>query len=195
VFPTEVKVRMKLTPIIMMIFLITLAISPALAKGPPPHSPQVYSGDLIVGKSANLDVGDLRLYTYYSATEGRALAFMISMAPGWEMTAIYVDVQSDPSNFPMNRAGNPKPGQFWFTEEGMEGTVGLGTNTGFIPCDVNAPMTLCIAVHAIVYNAELGISEGAWMQGLTTATNGNFPGANWATYVYYESPAIYSWLE
>ncbi len=195
--------RMKVIPLVLVVLFLAFAVAPAYAPPSPRYSPSVKVADLIAEggpTGIHLDVGDVYVKTrydgaYMSAPDRRYLIIDITTAAGWTLTAVYIDVESNPSEFPTNKLGNPKPGQFWIN------LVGINTNTfsmlsNSIIVSLGADITRYIAIHARVYNAETATSEGAWAEGLSgdMTGNGQFSGSSWATYVRFDSLHVLWWI-
>ena len=109
---------------------------------------------------------------------------------GWCLTETHLHVATSLEGIPQTKKGNPIPGKFTYKDEydpcvtEYTNDIGLGGYTG----------TVYIAFHAVVCKEICGkcVCETAWA-GIDTdcdnlATDYDFPGKNWATYLIYPEP-------
>jgi len=101
--------------------------------------------------------------------------------PNWVMTETHLAVVTDLSEFPTNKAGNPKVGLFPHKRE-YDFIDGVREDTYTISDTRGVGTTLYIAAHAVVekqIEGEIIQEEPVWGAGT------DFSGKNWATYFTY----------
>lgn len=136
--------------------------------------------NFIAGQS--IDIG--RVEVYNDATN--LYITLIIEDPNWEVTISHVAVATNLASIPQTSNGNPKIGQFAYTDL-LSYTIPLST---VLPEGAKAGDTLYIAVHAVVIGVGgiyLGQVQTAWGEACehTGTLGGVFSGNSWATYILY----------
>lgn len=119
-------------------------------------------------------------------TDSTSLYIYVFIEPDWKVTDIHFQPVSSVSEFPVNAKGNPKIGQFAYTELDFSVVNMFGSSALYLKVpraslpNPQSP-TVCAAFHAVVSPASGSVrsrgSQTAWAGG-TEFT----PGGSWATY-------------
>ncbi len=104
--------------------------------------------DLFAGQHTN--VGSVNVFD-----DGDYLIVTFTTIEGWYITETHVDIQTDPDDFPLTKSGNPKVGQFAYSDEYdyVEDVI-LEIE------DIWDGATLYVAAHAVVVEIEEGPHYG-----------------------------------
>lgn len=123
------------------------------------HTP---AGTVTVGND------DENLYVTYTTTGG------------WTITETHLSVATSLSGVPVNKSGNPAPGQFAFKATHGPGITQYTVTVPREGLGVDAGANLVIAAHAVVRSAD-GRTETAWGEGARFVEKGS-----WAMYLGHE---------
>jgi len=128
--------------------------------------------DLIAGQ--HIDSGDIEI-----TNDGDNLIISISTQDGWSLSESHVSVEASEEDIPQTKKGNPKPGQFEYSESHEPNVT---TFEYVIPIS-ELPEDLTIAVHTVVQQIvddEVVEEETAWAEGDRFVQKGN-----WGMYTSY----------
>ncbi|TBN04660.1 hypothetical protein EYD45_05195 [Hyunsoonleella flava] len=133
----------------------------------PRNSTTLYAGKNIEVGNVSVKVNDIYYDITYSITN-----------KDYYLVATNLSVVNDPSEFPLNKKGNPRKGKFEFGDDMLDG---ITTITYSVPMSKGT----YIAAHAVVQKNGYGSKKrrkSAWGDGC------DFPGNNWATYFQFFAP-------
>tara|TARA_R110000787_G_scaffold284341_1_gene397921 strand:- start:3553 stop:4128 length:576 start_codon:yes stop_codon:yes gene_type:complete len=130
-------------------------------------SENTYQTDLIAGQ--NTDSGNIIV----SVIDGN-LNVTYETEGDWVILEVHLFV-GDPDDLPVNNGGNPKIGQFPYSESYSPGETSVTFNNII---EIPSGESVWIAAHAVVLNTVTGQEETAWAAGVPINSGGNGNGGN-----------------
>jgi hypothetical protein len=159
--------------LLTVLLAASFVVMPAYADVP--IGPRLIAGQNMFAAGIKVEVVETDLLVHIDMRGGA----------GWCLKEAHLHVGQTLQDFPFTKSGNLKLGQFDY-KRSFDGDCVGGRTTFIIPL-ARFEREVFIAIHAVVVGPD-GQEETAWGARCGDLAAAQFPGANWAAYIWYQLP-------